>query len=168
MDALDKVLSTLENWVAALAFALVTAVAFTNVVSRYFLDASLAFTAEITINVAVWLTMIGAVIGVREGSHLGFSLLHEKLAGTPKKVLTVVIGTAMVLFFAVLLWYGWEQVASQIENGRSTPSMQIPQWLFTLALPVGSALGILRTVQVTVRAVRGHEPETPSEVRVIA
>lgn len=168
MKALDRALCALENGLAALAFAVVTAVAFSNVISRYFLDASLAFTTEITINVAVWLTMLGAVIGVREGSHLGFSVLHEKLRGSAKNVLTVFIAAAIITFFVVLGWFGWEQVQSQIINGRSTPSMQIPQWLFTLALPVGSALGVVRTVQVTARAVRGDGPESESEVRVIA
>lgn len=168
MKALDRALCALENGLAALAFAVVTAVAFSNVISRYFLDASLAFTTEITINVAVWLTMLGAVIGIREGSHLGFSVLHEKLRGRAKDVLTVVIAAAIITFFVVLAWFGWEQVQSQIANGRSTPSMQIPQWLFTLALPVGSVLGILRTVQVTARAVRGDEAESESEVTVIA
>lgn len=168
MRALDSILSTIENGVAALAFALITGVAFTNVISRYFLDASLAFTTEITINVAVWLTMIGAVIGVREGSHLGFSLLHEKLEGKAKDVLTVIIGAAIAVFFAVLLWYGWELASSQMENGRSTPSMQIPQWLFTIALPVGAALGILRTVQVTIRSLRHEESQSMTEGRAIA
>ena len=168
MKTLDTILSTVENGIAALAFALITGVAFTNVISRYFLDASLAFTTEITINVAVWLTMIGAVIGVREGSHLGFSLLHEKLTGRAKDALTLLIGAAMVVFFAVLLWFGWELASSQMANGRATPSMQIPQWLFTVALPVGAALGIVRTIQVTVRGLRGQESESMTQGRAIA
>lgn len=165
---LDRGLTAVENGFAALAFAVVTAVAFTNVISRYFLDASLAFTTEITINLAVWLTMIGAVIGVREGSHLGFALLHERLQGRAKQVLTVIISAAMVLFFLILLKYGFDQVQSQLASGRATPSMRIPQWLFSLALPVGSAFGILRTVQVTWRGVRGTARESTPEGRPIA
>lgn len=165
---MDRILTATENGLAALGFAAITAVAFANVISRYFLDAALAFTTEITINVAVWVTMLGAVIGVREGSHLGFSLLYEKLRGRSKQVLTIVIGAAMVLFFAILFRFGWEQVISQLDNGRATPAMRIPQWLFTLALPVGSVLGILRTVQVTWRGVRGGERESLTEGREVA
>lgn len=168
MRTIDQALSRLENGLAALAFAVITAVAFTNVISRYFLDAALAFTTEITVNLAVWLTMLGAVIGVRESSHLGFSLLHAQLTGMSKKVLTVFIGLAMVLFFLILLMFGWDQVSSQLASGRSTPSMQIPQWLFTLALPVGAALGILRTVQVTWRGLREPEPSSPASERASA
>ncbi|WP_109473740.1 TRAP transporter small permease [Ornithinimicrobium cavernae] len=153
---MDRALSAVENGLTALAFATITSVAFLNVVTRYFLDASLAFTTEVTINVAVWLTMLGAVIGIREGSHLGFSLLQEKLRGRAQQVLTVLIGVAIILFFLILARYGWDQVASQLQSGRATPAMRMPQWVFTLALPVGSVLGILRTVQVTVRGLRGQ------------
>lgn len=146
---LHRVLSVTENTVAALAFATITIVAFANVISRYFLNASLAFTSEITVNVVVWLTMIGAVIGVREGSHLGFSLLHDRLMGRAHQVVTVLIAAAMVLFFVMVLWFGLELALQQRESGRATFSIGIPQWLFTLALPVGSALGILRAIQVS-------------------
>lgn len=153
---MDRALTAVENGLAALAFATITSVAFVNVVTRYFLDASLAFTTEITINVAVWLTMLGAVIGIREGSHLGFTLLQEKLRGRAQQAVTVVVSVAIIVFFLVLARYGWDQVTSQLANGRATPAMRLPQWIFTLALPVGSALGILRTVQVTVRTLRGR------------
>lgn len=166
MRPMDRVLTALENGLAAASFALITVVAFINVVSRYFLNASLAFTTEITVNVAVWMTMIGAAIGVREGAHLGFSLLHERMRGRARQVLTVIIGLAMVLFFAIVAWYGWDQTSSQLASGRTTPAMQIPQWLFSLALPAGAVLGIIRTVHVTVRGLRAPEhSEDPARNR---
>ncbi len=153
---MDRALTAVENGLAALAFATITSVAFVNVITRYFLDASLAFTTEVTVNVAVWLTMLGAVIGIREGSHLGFDLLQEKLRGRAHQVVTLLMSLAIIVFFLVLAWYGWDQVASQLQSGRATPAMRMPQWVFTLALPVCSVLGILRTVQVTRDTLRGR------------
>lgn len=160
MKRLDRALSTAENALAALAFAIIVAVAFTNVLSRYVFGTSLAFTTEITVNLVVWMTMIGAVIGVREGSHLGFSLLHEKLRGRAQDVVTVLIGVAMVLFFLVLIRFGWDLASQQMDRGRATPSMGIPQWLFTVALPVGSALGAFRAVQATWRQLTSTSDES--------
>lgn len=153
---MDRILTAVENGLAALAFAVITSVAFANVITRYFMDASLAFTTEVTINVAVWMTMLGAVIGIREGSHLGFDLLQSKLRGRAHQVVTVLVSAAIILFFLVLARYGWDQMASQMSSGRATPAMRMPQWLFTLALPVGSVLAIVRTVQVMVRTLRGQ------------
>ena len=150
----DRVLRGVENTLASVSFMVITAVALVNVISRYFLNASLAFTSEITINVAVWMTMIGAAIAVRERAHLGFSLLHEKARGRARDALTVVIALVVVLFLLVLVYYGWDQAAAQRASGRTTPSMGIPQWWFSLALPVGAGLAIIRAVQVAVATIR--------------
>lgn len=165
---LNRTLSVVEDAIAATAFMVITAVAFANVISRYFLDASLAFTTEITVNLAVWMIMIGAVIGVREGSHLGFTLLLDQARGILHTTLVIVVGVLMGLFFLVLVVYGWDQVLSQMRSGRTTPSMDIPQWWFSLALPVGSVLGILRTAQATVWQLRGEDHHEFSEERSVA
>lgn len=154
---LNRTLSAVEDTIAATAFMIISAVAFANVISRYFLNASLAFTTEITVNLAVWMIMIGAVIGVREGSHLGFTLLRDRARGILHNTLVIVVGVLMCLFFLVLVVYGWEQTMAQMSNGRTTPSMDIPQWWFSLALPVGSGLGIFRTAQATIWELRGND-----------
>lgn len=161
MDRASRALATAENGVASATFLVITVVAFANVVSRYFLNASLAFTTELVVNLAVWLTMIGAAIGVREGAHLGFSALHELLRGRARQILTIFIGLMMIVFFLVLLKFGMDLALQQAERNRTTPSMRIPQWVFTAALPVCSALGILRTVQVTVNSLRGVRTDQP-------
>lgn len=158
MRAADRILTHAENLVAGVALLVITVVAFVNVLSRYVLDAALAFTTEITVNLAVWMILIGAVIAVRERAHLGFSLLVDSASGARRTVLVWVIGGAGLLFFAILAVFGWDQVLLQLGNGRATPSLQIPQWLFTLAVPVGGLLGMLRTAQV-IRAQLGEPDE---------
>jgi len=156
---LSRALGMVENTIAAASFMVVTAVAFSNVISRYFLNASLAFTSEITVNLAVWMTMIGAVIAVRERAHLGFPLLKDKSNGVVRHTLTILITLVMVAFLLVLVYYGWDQVSSQRASGRRTPSMDIPQWWFSLALPVGAALAIVRAVEVAVEDIRTPEEQ---------
>ncbi|KID29588.1 TRAP-type C4-dicarboxylate transport system, small permease component [Prauserella sp. Am3] len=146
-STVDRVLTTVENLLAAAPFAVVAVVAFVNVVSRYFLNASLAFTSELTVSLAVWMVMMGAVIALREGGHLGFSALHDAARGPVRGVMTVLITAAIVAFFVVLLFFGIDLAALQAWSGRSTPSIGLPQWLFTAALPVGAVLGVYRAVQ---------------------
>jgi C4-dicarboxylate transporter DctQ subunit len=155
----DRVLRHVENTLAAASFMVITAVALMNVISRYLLNASLAFTNEITVNLAVWMTMIGTAIAVRERAHLGFSLLHEKARGPARHLFTGLIALVVALFLAVVIIHGWDQTMSQRESGRTTPSIEIPQWWFSLALPLGAGLALLRTVQVAIGDFRGH-PDT--------
>ncbi len=157
-------LALVENLLAAVPFAVVAVVAFVNVLSRYFFNASLAFTSELTVNLAVWMVMMGAVIGLREGAHLGFSALYDHAPGVVRGVLTVVITLTVLAFLAVLLFFGLEMALQQAERGRATPSIGVPQWVFTIALPIGALLGVYRAIQAGLSGFRASTVEqSPSE-----
>lgn len=145
--AFGRRMTVVENLLAAIPFAIVAVVAFVNVISRYFLNASLAFTTELTVNFAVWMVMMGGVIGLREGGHLGFNALHERARGRLRGTMTALITIVILAFFAVLLLFGIDMAIQQAGSGRATPSIGVPQWLFTIALPLGSVLGMYRTIE---------------------
>lgn len=142
-----KAIRLFEDWVVVLSFVVIVIVTFVNVLSRYIFQASLAFSEEITINLLVVLTMMGAVIGIRLGSHLGFSYIVENAKGNTRRILVNIGAILMIIFLAVLLIWGGEMLIHQLQRGRATPSLGIPQWLFTLSIPLAGLLGILRTVQ---------------------
>ena len=139
----------MENTLAVTAFAVISLTAFANVMARYVFNASLAFTSELTINLAVLLTMVGAAIGIREGSHLGFTLLKDTLTGRKHQLLVVLGGVAIVLFYLALIKFGMDVSLRQLQRGQTTPALGLPMWLLSLALPLGGVLGIIRTIQKT-------------------
>ena len=142
-----RIVRFFEDWVVILSFVMIVIVTFVNVLSRYIFKASLAFSEEITINLLVVLTMMGAVVGIRLGAHLGFTYLVENAKGQVRKVL-LFTGTALIVaFLAVLLIWGGEMTIAQAIRGRATPSLGIPQWLFTLSIPLAGLLGIIRSLQ---------------------
>jgi len=156
---LNRVLTVFENTIVTIAFSVVSIIAFANVLSRYVFNLSLSFSTEITVNMAVLLTMVGAAIGVRENAHLGFTLLHEKAGPTLKKVLTVLVAAALAVFFLILLKFSVQLALQQLKDGRATPSLGIPQWMFTAALPLGATLGIARTISSAVVSLQGSNRE---------
>lgn len=151
---MSRFLAHVENWIVILSFLVMVGVAFTNVITRYFFQASVAFTEELTINLLVVLTMIGAVVGLRERAHLGFSYLVDTVRPSARKAMIIAAGALICLFLAVLLWFGMELVINQAGRGRATPSLGIPQWIFTASIPLAGALGIFRCVQATREALR--------------
>lgn len=153
----DLILRRLENTIIAVTFLFITLLAFANVVARYVFHASFSFTSELLVNLAVLLTMVGAAAATRLGTHPSFSLLRDSTRGALHKIIIVVVCLAMLAFYAVFLWLGWDTAMKQFEMGRLTPALQLPQGLFSLALPLGAALGVIRTVQVAVIELRGGE-----------
>lgn len=55
----------------------------------------------------------------------------------------------MLTFLLLTFLFGLELVINQFERGRMTPALNIPQWLFTLSIPVGSLFCMIRTVEST-------------------
>ncbi|GAB3059968.1 TRAP transporter small permease [Sediminivirga luteola] len=158
----DTILTRLENTLIVAAFGTITVLSFVNVVSRYLLHGSMSFTTELVINLAVLLTMVGAAAGVRLGTHPGFEVLPTISRGALRTVLVALITLATLAFFLMFLWLGLEMVSRQMATGRLTPALHWPQWVFSLALPAGAALGAIRAVQVAVVQVNRVRKEEAS------
>jgi TRAP-type transport system small permease protein len=67
----------LDEWIAAILLAVMSLIAFLNVLSRYFLHFSFAATEEITVNCFVWLTLVGTGLAFERGGQLGMVSLYN-------------------------------------------------------------------------------------------
>lgn len=145
-----KILDYFEEIILFVAFLAITVITFLNVVSRNFAGASLAFTEEITINLLVLITFLGSAIGVRKYAHLGFTLLFDKGNKVIRIFIVFFTGLAGLLLFGVLTWYGWEMVSFQKLMNQKTPALGMPQWILSLALPLGALMCFIRMLQVII------------------
>ncbi len=147
---MSKWLGRLEEVIVVFTLVTMSIIAFVNVLTRNFFDVSLAFTEEITVNLFVFLTFIGAAIGVRRHAHLGFTLLVDKVSLTLRRGLIGLIGLISVLFFLLIAYYGVEMLLFQMNINATTPALGWPRWMFSLAIPIGTTLCAIRTVEATV------------------
>lgn len=154
---MDQLLNRLEEWIVAIVMSVMSTIAFLNILSRGIAGYSLSFTEEITINLFVFLTFVGTSIGVRQNAHLGFTLIFDRVNGFFKKGITILVGFLMGSLFLILLYFGFQMVVFQMDMGQKTPSLGWPQWVFSLAMPVGALLCLYRTIQATVIEYREKE-----------
>lgn len=157
----DRVLTSVENALIVITFATLTLLAFANVVSRYALHASLSWSNELVVGLAVYLIMIGTSAAIRLHAHPAFTILQDIARPALRKLVVLAIAAAMFTFLAILLWIGWDMVTSQMERGRTTPALGVPQWTLSLALPVGAVLGMIRVMQMAVATIRNNEQSSP-------
>jgi C4-dicarboxylate transporter DctQ subunit len=73
----DRALTSLENALIVVTFLILTLLAFANVVSRYALHASLSWSNELVVGLAVYLIMIGTSAAVRLHAHPAFTILQD-------------------------------------------------------------------------------------------
>jgi C4-dicarboxylate transporter DctQ subunit len=107
---------------------------------------------EIALYLCVWLVFIGGSIAVRERGHIAIDLIPHLLSPIGRVRLARAVAVIMFIFFAVFFWYSLQHVLRVKATGQVTPMMQAPMWFAYLAMPVGSLLMAIRTIQIFVQA----------------
>lgn len=97
---------------------------FGNVALRYLFNSGISVSEELSRWFFVWLTFLGALIGLREHAHLGMDSLVSRLSATGKKV-CLVIGQLLMLFSCWFIIVGsWKQVL--INTSVAAPASGLP------------------------------------------
>jgi TRAP-type C4-dicarboxylate transport system permease small subunit len=136
-----------EEVLCAILFAIMAIVAFINVISRYLLKYSLAFTEELLIGFFVWVTLLGAAIAFRAGSNLGFNFITDRLSQKIQKILVWFGALLGAFLFSFLIYFSIYQVKEEIVLKITSSGIGIPQWWYTIGVPLWSILVIIRIFQ---------------------
>lgn len=120
---------------------------FANVVSRYLLSTSIAFTEELTTNLFVWSCFIGAAAAAKRGAHLGFSLVVDSMPGLARRWVAALVTLLTLGMFAIMFVLSLDMIETQIMLKQETPALGMPEWIVSLAIPVGAAFCFIRFAQ---------------------
>jgi len=142
-----KILNNLEEYLAGILLLVMVTIAFVNVVSRFTFKFSISYIEELEVYLYVWLVMLGSAIAFKRWSHLCVSLLVEKLPDRLRKYIRILVTFLSIGFFAVIFKSSINQIQDEILMSVTTTSMGLPKWWYTLGLPIGSALIIIRLIQ---------------------
>lgn len=162
-DSLDSETQTrvplqLEDWLTVLIMALLALITFANVLVRYFTNASFAWTEEISVFLMVLLTMVAGSAAFARRRHVAIELL-TRLGSRGWQRALARFGTAMVIvLFGLMTFTGALMVWDAYEFGETSPGIGVPQWWYTIWLPIISAVITLRAVGLFIRQSR-RQPE---------
>lgn len=109
-----------------------------NVFSRFVLNTSLYWGDELTLVLFVWLTFLGAAVGIRERSHYVFSYFSHKLSGRRLFRYELAGDILTTIAICVLLYYS-TLVTLKI-NAWIMPALEISRALVYGATPIGCLL----------------------------
>ena len=112
---MDRVYRMFEH-LLVFGLAVMALMVFTNVVLRYAFNGGITLTEEVARFIFVWLTFIGSIVALRQGTHLGMDTVISRL---PRggKVGCYVLSHLMMLACCVMLWMGcWPQTVLNLEN----------------------------------------------------
>lgn len=149
-----------EHWeeaAGALLLAAMAALAFANVLTRYLIQYSLAFTEEMEVGALVWLTMLGAAAGFRQGAHLSVTFLAARFAPGGRRAARAFALLLGVALFLILVAFALWQIREERLLGITSEALGIPQWWYTAGLVLGGAAVLIRLVQAASRLRAGGD-----------
>ncbi len=156
-DSKDRI--RVDHWIAALLLFIMAAIAFINVISRYLINLSFAATEEITINLFVWLTVVGSGIAFERGGQLGMVTLFNILPAGLKKFATLLSSFLSAVLFVLVDIYIIQAIYDEITLfGAISPALGIPVWIYYLGVPILSILvfrGIYRDASSKLKRLEG-------------
>jgi TRAP-type C4-dicarboxylate transport system permease small subunit len=138
-------LSAVERFLMAAAMGALCLLTMANVLVRYFTDISFAFTEEISVALLVFLTLVGASHAFARNHHIAIGFLVEHRPRL-KHVARRFAAACSLLMFGLLAWYGGRMAWDDYRFEVTSPSLGVPQWWYSVWLPVLSALIVLRLV----------------------
>lgn len=140
----------LEEAVCVTVFLSMTVLGFANVLVRNLTSYSLASTQELVINGLVLLTIFGAASAAKYGQHLAVTVVYDSIPRSIKRFFVVI--STLLICIALLLCsrFTYQLLCNQYESGVVSSSLQIPQWYYTLFLPLGFLLIMIRQVELSI------------------
>ena len=127
----------IDYWLAAIMLFTMAAIAFINVLSRYLFHFSFAATEEITINLFVWMTVVGSAIAFERGSQLGMVTLFNIFPKRYKKLVILLSAALSAILFLLVDYYMLQAIYEELTLFQATSAaLDIPVWIYYAGVPV--------------------------------
>jgi TRAP-type C4-dicarboxylate transport system permease small subunit len=120
---------------------------------------SYIWTEEMARFLFVWMIMIGAMLGIREGTHFEVDVWPQKMAPRKRAVVDLFVGLAILVFACAFLWWGIS--FTTFAWNRFSELAELPLWIIHMAWPLAGATWILfqgERMTSAVAVLRGLEP----------
>jgi TRAP-type C4-dicarboxylate transport system permease small subunit len=146
----------IEHMIAAAAIALIGIITFANVVVRYLTNYSFAFTEEYSIALMVVMTLVATASAVAANQHIRITYMVDKLRPRSRQRAEFIVMILVAFMFAVVAVLSAKQVWDEYRFEVTSPGLGVPQWIYTIWLPLLSLAIIGRALGRAWRVARGR------------
>ena len=143
-DEKARVPLAIEDWATVVIMGLLACITFANVLVRYFTDSSFAWTEEFSVFLMILLAMVAGSAAVARDRHIRIEYFSEGGSMARRKRLAQ-FGAAMVaaLFF-LIAGLSVRMVWDDYRFEETSPGIGVPQWWYSIWLPIVSTAIALR------------------------
>ena len=149
-----KVPLKIEDWLTVLVMGALALITFANVLARYFTSQSFAWTEEFSVFLMIVLALVGSSAAVARDRHIRIEYFSDSGSMARRKKLSQIGAVLVALLFTLISVLSSRLVWDDYRFGETSPGIGIPQWWYSVWLPIISIGIALRAVGLFVRRSR--------------
>jgi TRAP-type C4-dicarboxylate transport system permease small subunit len=162
-DTQTRVPLQLEDWLTVIVMASLALITFANVVVRYLTNQSFAWTEEISVFLMIVLALVAGSAAVARNRHIRIEAFADSGSASRRRALARFGALMVALLFLIMTVLSARLVWDHIRWDETSPGIGVPQWWYSVWLPVLSIAIAGRALGLFVRAGR-ESPAAPREV----
>lgn len=137
-------------------FVIVAIVAF-QVFGRYVLNSSPTWAENLALVLILYVTLIGAAVGVRDAGHIGMESLLALVPEGPRGKVEMVIHVLIAIFGCAMVYNGW--ILGMSVAPYKLANINLSEGVRYVPLVVSGALIVLFSIEHLVALIKGIEVE---------
>jgi TRAP-type transport system small permease protein len=130
--------------IAITLMVVLVVIVFSSVISRYFLNSSIAWAEEISRFILIWMVFIGAVLAYANKEHLGLDIVVDIVPRKAGKILRLLADVAVFYALTLVINGGYKLTVNSMDS--LTPALEIPSGYMYLIVPIAGVLMAIITV----------------------
>lgn len=142
---------TIEQVLSGVVMGMIVLITFGNVLARYFTSKSFAATEEFSIALLIVLSFLGSSAAFAFDRHIRVSFFADKLPRRARAVLDWLSFAVTASLFAFIAFYAGKLTWDQYRFEETSPALGVPQWWYTVWMPVLAVALVLRLVLTRMR-----------------
>lgn len=154
VDEATRIPLKIEDWLTVIVMALLALITFANVVVRYLTNQSFAWTEEFSIFLMIVLALVAGSASVARNRQIRIEFFADSGSEKRQRVLACFGSVMVFLLFALIAVLSARMVYDDIRFGETSPGIGVPQWWYTVWLPVLSVAIALRALGLALRRAR--------------
>ena len=146
----------IEDWLTVIVMAALALITFANVLVRYFTNQSFAWTEEFSVFLMIVLALVAGSASVARNRQIRIEYFSDTGSAARQRALARFGAFMVFLLFALIAVLSLRMVWDDYRFGETSPGIGVPQWWYTMWLPILSLAIAGRALGLFIR--RGRRP----------
>jgi TRAP-type C4-dicarboxylate transport system permease small subunit len=155
LSRINAPIARVGMYLSVAGLLVIVTIVFYQVFGRYVLNSSPTWTENLALVLILYVTLIGAAVGVRDAGHIGMDSLLVMLPHHVREKIEIVIHVLVAVFGIAMAYNGWVLGASV--GTVKIPNLGLPEVVRYVPLIASGLLIVSFSIEHIIALLRGEE-----------